>query len=76
MTTDLTLEQAQHTYGRSLVPWVLDEDDLKIINRTRRDCKAQTGSCMRFDEGDYRRKDINEILHKRLWYEAQKSKEA
>jgi hypothetical protein len=32
--TDLTLEQAQHHYWQE-VPWVIGEDDLKIINRVR-----------------------------------------
>ena len=33
--TDLTLEQARHFYWQE-VPWVIDESDLKIINRVRR----------------------------------------
>ena len=33
--TDLTLEQARHAY-RQEVPWVIDESDLRIINRVRR----------------------------------------
>lgn len=32
--SDLTLEEAQRTYGR-LVSWVLDNNDLRIINRVR-----------------------------------------
>ena len=33
--TDLTLEEVQRHYWQE-VPWVLDESDLKVINRVRR----------------------------------------
>lgn len=33
--TGLTLEQAQQAYWQE-VPWVIDGDDLKIINRVRK----------------------------------------
>jgi len=48
--SDLTLEQAQR-YGRSLVPWVIDERDLVVINRTRREAVKQTGSCLKMSDG-------------------------
>jgi hypothetical protein len=74
MTTDLTLEQAQHAYGRSLVPWVLDEADLAIINKARQEARAQTGSCMRITDSFnmFRTKDLGEVIRGRLWFAAKK----
>ena len=70
-SSDMTLEQAQH-YGQKLVPWVIDERDLVIINRTRREAIKQTGSCLKMSEGHSDRlHDIDEILRKRLWYAAE-----
>jgi hypothetical protein len=42
----ITLEQAQRRYGCQ-VPWVLDSDDLSIINRTRNEYhKASPTGCL------------------------------
>jgi hypothetical protein len=74
MTTGLTLEQAQHAYGRSLVPWVLDEDDLKVVNKARREATAQTGSCMRIPDpfNMFNTRDLSEVIGERLWVAAKK----
>jgi len=74
MTSDLTLEQAQHAYGRSLVPWVLDETDLKIVNKARREAMDQTGSCMRIRNpfNMFKKRDLSEVIGERLWVAATK----
>jgi hypothetical protein len=78
--TDLTLEEAQQHYGRSLVPWVLDSKDLSIINRIRRQYMTQYGTLLigaRRISGLYGTQESHKIpeiesaIHGALWTAAQ-----
>lgn len=73
--TDLNLEQAQHHYGRSLVPWVLDNRDLKIINKTRAEYMKENGSLIKPSSHlseFFLGKSLERVIQERLWFAAQK----
>ena len=57
LETKCSLEQARNWYW-GWVPWEIDEKDLKIINRTRKEFRGTP--------------EFSAILTQRLWYAAQR----
>ena len=77
--SDLTLEEAQRLYG-TLVSWVFDNTDLKIINRVREEYTAEkeemkknTYNTQMEDKLSYLWDKHLSRIKKLLWDKAQKS---
>ena len=77
--SDLNLEEAQRMYG-TLVSWVLDNNDLKIINRVREEYTADKNEMMKTTYNTQQEDKLSALwdnhlsrIKKLLWDKAQKS---